>query len=100
VSAASPIVASLVEFYSIEEIRVFWQQVFNARMARSTSPVTITNSSFEGGSAGGIVLNTPQEMDAFITACRAAIRLKHGDNSTPSEELGRVVDFSHRAVSV
>lgn len=99
-SADSSLVASLVEFYQVEEIRIMWQQVFQARMSRVTSAVTVNASSFEGGSSSGIVLSTPQEMDNFIGACRAALRAKGGDSSTLPEQLGSSVNFGFRPVAV
>lgn len=100
-ASGSTLVDSLVEFYEVAEIRAFWKQVFDARASRSREPVQITNSSFEGGSASGIVLTTPAEMDEFIRACQAAIAIKTGSTTgTPASQLGSGADFSQRILSV
>ncbi len=97
-SADSVLVASLVEFYSAEEIRGFWQTVFQARMARVTKVVAITSHSADGATASGMVLNSPQEMDSFIAACRQAIANLGDDGTTLPESLGSSVDFSGHPV--
>lgn len=95
-------VAYLAEFYTAEQIRAFWKQAGDALMARVSKAVTITSSSFEGGSVTGIVLNNAEEMQAFMAACRAALaQLDEDDDGTVDPNtLGRVTDFSRAPVAV
>lgn len=90
----------LCEFYEPEEIRGFWKTVGDALMSRAASVVAITGSTFEGGSATGVVLNTPAEMRNFMTACQAAIAQKNGDTTTNASALGAVTTFAYSPVKV
>lgn len=94
------LVDSLVEFLSVAEIRAEWRKVFVALASRSTEPIQVVQQNFEGGSTGGIVLSTRQEMEEFIQACQAAIRIKEGDTDTPASQLGSSADFSSRILAV
>jgi hypothetical protein len=99
--AANPtIVASLVEFYSAEEIRAAWEKAFNALASRSKEVIHINSSTSVGRSTAGIALSTPQEMNDFIDSCRAALLQKQNNPSTPASELGSSTDFSRRILSV
>jgi hypothetical protein len=93
-------VETLEKFFSVDQIEAMWRQVAGALFGRVSTPVVITNSTFEGGSASGIVVSGPQEMRDFIVACQEAIRRKNGDESVPASGLGVGVDFSGRCVGV
>ena len=93
-------VAFLVEFYKPGEIRAFWKQVGEALMSRSQTIVQVTSSSFEGGSATGMALNTPAEQQSFMSACREALRQLEGTTTVDPATLGTPVDFSRRMVAV
>ena len=99
--AASPtVIDSLVEFYDADGIRALWQQVFNARMSRSTEPLHINMASSGGRSHGAIVLATPQEMDDFIEACKIAIKQKNNDNTVAASQIGTSTTFAGRVTTV
>lgn len=98
--AASIITDSLVEFYSAPEIRSIWKQAFDAYTSRSTSATTITATSFEGQSSTFAVINSAQEAQGLMEACREALRRKGCGEPIPAQELGVAVDFSYRPISV
>lgn len=94
----SALVESLVEFYTVEQIRDFWKQTADAMMARTTVNLHFNNTAFEGQSGSAITLSTPQEQAAFIGACKQAIAQLEGSTAVPVSALGTGVDFSNRAV--
>lgn len=93
-------ITSLMEFYSVDQIRGFWKQAFEAKASRATQVVIVTNTGFEGQTSSGINLASPEEIAAFITACQAAIKKIQGDTSTSPENLGTPVSFAGRILTV
>ncbi len=93
------LVASLVEFYTPEQIRGFWKQTADARMARVAVNIHINSTTFEGQTGAGMTLSTLAEQDDFIQACRAALAEKEGTPLVSSRSLGVGVDFSQSCVS-
>lgn len=84
----------LKKFYTVEQIEAFWKQAGDALMTRSTTLIHLTNQSAEGGSMGGLALSTPEEQQAFMAACREAIRLKgEGASGVSPDSLGTNVVF-------
>ena len=92
------LIASLVEFYSVEQIREFWRLAAYALMTRATEVVTITGTTFGSQSSTGLALGTPEEKANFIAACRAAIDRIQGTTTVDPSTLGTGVDFSRHIV--
>lgn len=94
----SAFIASLVEFYTVVQIRDLWRQAAEAMMSKQTVNIHLSGTSFEAQSGTGIPLNTSLEQATFISACKAAIAQLEGNTAVPVSQLGTGVDFSQRAV--
>lgn len=83
----------LAEFYTVEEIRAFWQAVLAARMSRSSVNLHIHQiSNPDGRASAALTLSTVAEQERFMDDCRAAIALKE----SKAPQTPRVIDFSQR----
>ena len=87
-------IASLVEFYTVEEIRAAWKQAFESSSSRVATVIHISSRSREGSASAGISLATPAEYAAFIAACQQAIQILGGSTAVSPETLGTQVNFS------
>jgi hypothetical protein len=68
-----PLVASLIQFRTGEEILALWQQVFEAHAGGLSTTVVITSSQQDASAHAGIVLDRPELRMNFIRACQAAL---------------------------
>lgn len=84
----------LVEFYPENQIRAFWKEAGDALISRSTCLIQITKTGYKGQSSEGLALATPEEQQAFMSACKAAIDRIHGKTTVDPSQLGTSVNYS------
>lgn len=68
---------SLAECYSEEEIRGFIKQVLDASIERVSENIIINATSKpDGRGSSGVSLSSPEDQEAFLRDCHAALELK------------------------
>ncbi len=100
-AADTIITASLVEFYTLEQVREMWQQALAALASRSTEVVHINSvSQGDGNSSSGFNLSSALEIRAFIESCQAAARQldPEAEGGADPSGLGHSVDFRQHPV--
>ena len=96
----SALILSLVKFYPVAQIEAMWRQALDALVSRSTSTLTITGTTFDGSTSTGMVLNTPEEIANFISACEAAVNQINGVTTANPADLGTPPSFACRTLQV
>lgn len=93
---ADEIVEYMVSRWTAADITAAYDRVFAAHLAGLEDTVTITSSSFEGGSANGEMSVAPGNRERFLAQCRTALARLRGEATTSTP--GILIRYGNRPI--